>query len=65
MNGLLHKRLPESMPVNLNIILLLDKIIQVLIREFSVNKGISWNRNSIHFKPLKISRNKNHKLKNI
>lgn len=55
MNGFLHKRLPKSLPINLNKIFFLNEIIQVLIWLFSIYKCIPRNRNSIWFKTLEVS----------
>ena len=51
-NRFLHKRLPKPIPMNLNKILLLNKIIQLLIWLFSIDKGVSWDWDSILFKML-------------
>ena len=54
MNRLLHKRLPKSLPMNLNKIFFLNKILQLLIWFVPIYKRVSWNWNSTQFEALEF-----------
>lgn len=52
MNRFLHKGLPKSLPMYLNKIFFLHKIIQFLIRCVPIYKRISWNWDSTQLQAL-------------